>query len=263
VAQASSPGFPALHGLFGGMIAMTAAERLSEILLPDANLRLLEPQLYSLYGPGENFYSSYDRKGSLAFYDKVACSRLYNRLVWGYDIADYHTLCRAALNSSTAGWVLDAGCGSLAFTAETYASYTARPVVFLDQSINLLTLAKSRLANLHGGVPENVVFLHGDVLNMPFKPHSFGAIIAMNLLHVLSDIQGVLQKLREVLLDGGTMVFTTLIENNRLADKYLHMWARAGEVIPRTAGQLLAEFAALDLPVESRIQGNMAFITYG
>ena len=33
------------------------------------------------------------------------------------------------------------------------------------------------------------------------------------------------------------MVFTTLIENNRLADKYLHMWAKAGEVIPRTAGQ--------------------------
>jgi ubiquinone/menaquinone biosynthesis C-methylase UbiE len=193
----------------------------------------------------------------------VACNRLYNRLVWGYDTAEYHTLCRTALNSSTAGWVLDAGCGSLAFTAQTYAAYTARPVVFLDQSINLLSLAQARLAQLHGGVPENAVFLHGDVLKMPFKPQSFGAIIALNLLHVLSDIQGVLQKLREILLDGGTMVFTTLIENNRLADKYLHMWAKAGEVISRTAPQLLAEFAALDLPVASRIQGNMAFITYG
>jgi ubiquinone/menaquinone biosynthesis C-methylase UbiE len=242
---------------------MTAAERLPEILLPEAHLRLVEPHLYSLYGAGEHIQSSYDRKGSLAFYDQVACNRFYNRLVWGYDTAAYHTLCRTALNSSTRGWVLDAGCGSLAFTAETYAAYTARPVVFLDQSITLLSLAQARLAQLHGGVPENAVFLHGDVLKLPFKPQSFGAIIAMNLLHVLADIQEVLKKLREVLLQGGQMVFTTLIENRRLADKYLQMWAKAGEVIPRTAGQLLAEFAALDLPITYRIQGNMAFITYG
>ena len=66
-----------------------------------------------------------------------------------------------------------------------------------------------------------------------------------------------------MLLDGGTMSFTTLIENNRLADRCLHMWARAGEVVPRTAPQLLAEFAALGMPVEYRLQGNMAFISYG
>jgi len=64
-------------------------------------------------------------------------------------------------------------------------------------------------------------------------------------------------------LDGGTMAFTTLIENRRLADRYLHMWAKAGEVVPRTAQQLLTEFATLGLPVEYRVQGNMAFISYG
>ena len=56
------------------------------------------------------------------------------------------------------------------------------------------------------------------------------------------------------------MTFTTLIENHRLADRYLHFWANAGELIPRTADQLLAEFAALNLPVSYRIQGSMAFI---
>jgi len=59
------------------------------------------------------------------------------------------------------------------------------------------------------------------------------------------------------------MSFTTLIENQRLADKYLQVWARAGEVIPRTAHQLLAEFAAVDKPITHRIQGNMAFIHCG
>jgi ubiquinone/menaquinone biosynthesis C-methylase UbiE len=244
------------------MVAMIDAARLTEVIPPEVTLRLVEPHLYSLYAPGEPVNSSYDRKGSLAFYDKVACNRFYNRLVWGYDTTDYHTLCRAALSSSTAGWVLDAGCGALAFTARTYADYTGRPVIFLDQSITLLRLAKARLVKLTGAVPANVVFLHGDVLEMPFKAQSFGTIICMNLLHVLEDIRGVLQELRRVLLDGGVMTFTTLIENRRLADRYLHMWARAGEVVPRTAGQLLAEFAALGMPVEYRVQGNMAFITY-
>ena len=71
-----------------------------------------------------------------------------------------------------------------------------------------------------------------------------------------------LRALRKVLLDEGTMTFTTLIEANRLADRYLHLWARAGELVPRTAPQLLAEFEALRLPVTYRIRGNMAFIAY-
>jgi ubiquinone/menaquinone biosynthesis C-methylase UbiE len=245
------------------MVAMIDAARLTEVIPPEVTLRLVEPHLYSLYAPGEPVNSSYDRKGSLAFYDKVACNRFYNRLVWGYDTTDYHALCQAALRSSSEGWVLDAGCGALAFTARTYADYTGRPVIFLDQSITLLRLAKARLVKLTGAVPANVVFLHGDVLEMPFKAQSFGTIICMNLLHVLEDIRGVLQELRRVLLDGGVMTFTTLIENRRLADRYLHMWARAGQVVPRTTPQLLAEFAALGLPVEYRVQGNMAFITYG
>ena len=240
---------------------MIDAARLSEILLPDVNLRLVEPHLYSPYAPGEQT-NSYDDKGALSFYDKVACNRVYNRLVWGYSTSDYHSLCREALNSSTEGWVLDAGCGALAFTANTYAGYDARPVIFLDQSITLLRLAKERIAQLTGGVPDNVVFLHGDVLQLPFRPKSFGTIICLNLLHVLPDVKGVVQELRRVLLDEGTIAFTTLIENNRLADRYLHMWARAGEVVPRTASQLLAIFEKLGMPITYRIRGNMAFITY-
>jgi len=240
---------------------MIDAARLAEILLPDVNLRLVEPHLYSPYGPGEQT-NSYDEAGALSFYDKVACSRIYNRLVWGYDIGDYHSLCRQALNSSTEGWVLDAGCGALAFTAKTYADYEERPVVFLDQSITLLRLAKARLAKLTGAVPDNIIFLHGDVRELPFRPKSFGTIIALNLLHALEDVPGVLRALRQVLLDEGTMTFTTLIEANRLADRYLHLWAKAGELVPRTATQLLAEFEALHLPVIYSIRGNMAVITY-
>jgi len=196
-------------------------------------------------------------------YDLVACSRLYNRVVWGYWTDNYHALCLDALGSSTDGWVLDAGCGSLAFTAKAFTNYTERPVVFLDQSIKLLMLAKSRLVKLNGKIPDNMVFLHGDILRLPFKPKSFGTVIALNVLHVLKDVRMMLQELTRVLLDGGMLSVTTLIEGGRFADKYLHMLGKAGALVSRTANELFAVFEALGMPIDCSIQGNMAFIRFG
>lgn len=187
---------------------MIDEKRLSEIIPKDVSLRLVEPHIYSLYSHGENT-SSYDRIFG-AIYDLVACNRFYNRFVWGYWTTDYHPFCLDALRSSTKGWVLDAGCGSLAFTAKTYINYSGRPVVLLDKSINMLMVAKSRLVKLSGKVPDNMVFLHGDVLQLPFKPKSFGTVISLNLLHVLEDVKKLLQELRNVLMDGGTISLTTL-----------------------------------------------------
>ena len=53
-----------------------------------------------------------------------------------------------ALSSSSAGNVLDLGCGSLAFTAKVYSQYTERPVVLVDQSLKMLRMAKSRIMKL-------------------------------------------------------------------------------------------------------------------
>lgn len=237
---------------------MIDEKRLSEIIPEGVSLRLIEPHIYSLYAPGENI-SPYDTAfGSI--YDTVACNRFYNRLVWGYHTTGYHSFCLDALNSSTEGWVLDAGCGSLAFTAKTYIHYSGRPVVFLDQSVKLLKLAKSRLIKLNGRIPANMVFLHGDALSLPFMPGSFGTVISLNVLHVLEDIKGLLRELKKALLDRGTISLTTMIENNRFADKYLRMLGRSGKVVPRNAEQLFAVFDELGMPVKYRIEGNMAFI---
>lgn len=238
---------------------MINEERLSEILPKDVSLRLVEPHIYSLYPPDKISY--YDKFGGI--YEAVACNRFYNRIVWGYWTSEYHSLCLDALKSSTEGWVLDAGCGSLAFTAKTYLTYNERPVILLDQSIRMLMLAKSRLIKLNGKVPSNMVFLHGDVLQLPFKPQSFGTTIAMNLLHVIKDIKTMLRGLKIVLMEGGSILFTTLLENNRFADKYLHKLGEAGYLIPRSPDQLLSVFDEIGMTVKCRIKGNLAFIYYG
>lgn len=239
---------------------MINQEKLSSLLLKDVQLREVESRIYSVYPEGEQT-NTYDKMFG-AFYDLVACNRFYNRLVWGYWTSDYYSLCHNALASSTDGWVLDAGCGSLAFTARAYVNYSQRPIVLLDQSIKLLRIAKSRLVKLNGDVPANMVFMHGDALRLPFKPKSFSTVISLNLLHVLEDVKKILLGLRNVLADAGTISLTTLIENNRFADKYLHMWGKAGEVVPRNANQLFAVFDALGMSIKYRIKGNMAFIYY-
>ena len=239
---------------------MIDEERLSEILSQDLKLRLIEPHVYSPYGPGEHT-NAYDRMG--AIYDLVACNPLYNRLVWGYWTSAYQTLCREALQSSADRWFLDAGCGSLAFTASIYADYADRPVVFLDQSVALLRLAKSKLIKLNGEIPDNMVFLHGDVLSLPFKPESFSAILCLNVLHCIEDVKRALQEMRKVLMRDGAISLTTLVRNNRLADRYLDMLANAGALIPRTAPQVVAFFDELGMPVRCRVTGNLAFLMCG
>ena len=80
------------------------------------------------------------RLGASTIYDVVACNWFYNRLMWGYSIKDYSTLCKDTLDSSSEGWALDLACGSLAFTAEVYSNCSNRPVVFLDQSLRAKTI---------------------------------------------------------------------------------------------------------------------------
>ncbi|MFC1966585.1 class I SAM-dependent methyltransferase [Chloroflexota bacterium] len=236
---------------------MIDTEELSALLLSNVNLRVVEPHIYSVYPEGEQT-NIYDKTG--AIYDLVACNRLYNRFVWGYWIAEYASFCQDALTSSVDGWVLDVACGSLAFSARTYDRYSERSIVLLDQSVRLLQMVKSRLIKLHGSVPDNMVFLHGNALQLPFNPKSFKTVILLNLLHVLENVKRVLHELENVLADEGTIHLTTLIKNNRLADRYLDLLGRVGLVVPRNPDQLLAVFDELEISAKHYIKGNLMFI---
>ena len=163
---------------------------LSELISKDVTFRFIEPHIYSVL-PDIAVDSSYEKKFG-HIYDWVACNPIYNRLIWGYSTSKFASFTFDALRSSKKGFVLDGGCGSLAFTAKTYIEYSERPVVLLDQSLKLLRIAKSRITKLNGKVPDNMVFIHGDVLQLPFKPNTFHTIISLNLMHVLDDINKIL-----------------------------------------------------------------------
>lgn len=236
---------------------MIDAARLSEVIRGDVTLRAVEPHIYSLAAPGDET-NEYDGVFG-AVYDRVACSGLYNRLVWGYRTRVYHSLCLDALRASS-GWMLDAGCGSLAFTARTYAASATRPVVLLDQSVSLLRMAKRRLVQANGRVPGNVVFLHGDVLRLPFAPGTFTTVLALNLLHVLPALPAALREFRRILTEDGGLTCTTLVKGARLADRYLDRLAKAGLLRPRSIDQVLASFDEAGMQHTHGVEGNLAII---
>jgi ubiquinone/menaquinone biosynthesis C-methylase UbiE len=231
------------------------------LIQKDVKLRLIEPHVYSVCGDSDS-KSSYDRRfGTL--YDRVACNPLYNRLMWGYSTATYALLTSNVLVSSKEGWVLDAACGSLAFTAETYVEYQERPIVLLDQSIKLIRIAKSRLIKLNGEVPKNMVFVQGDALDLPFNPDTFDTVISLNLIHVVDNLKGLLSGIRNVLAEMGRISFTTLVKSNNIRDKYLKFWEEKGELISRDIGDICEIFDELGMPVKYDITGSLASIRYG
>lgn len=237
------------------------AATLIELIADSLPLRQVEPDVFSVLET-DLVGNAYDTEfGNI--YDFVACSPVYNRLVWGYSIRHFAKLEEEALAGSGNGIVLDLGCGSLAFTAGTYGRHPGRRVVFVDQSLKMLRLAKSRMVAMHGSIPAGMVFLHADAVNLPFRSHAFGAVVCMNLLHCVPDIGSVFSGARRVLAGGGRMYFTTLVRAGRFADRYLEALARAGKLVGRDAEDLRAAVASLGEPWDLRLLGNLASLKIG
>lgn len=236
---------------------MTSGNDFGALLKPGVTLRHAEPGILTILDP-DNAANSYDAQGALAFYDSVACNPLYNRLVWGYRISGLHAFCSELLASDTNGWFLDAGCGSLAFTARAYRE-SERPVVLVDQSLTLLCKAKERLERGSTG-NNNIVFLQADVMDLPFHDNSFSTVMSMNMLHVLPNAESMIGEVMRVVSSDGAIGFTTLHRAGRWSDGYMRMWENKKELICRERSELQAMFDQYDLKATIRTRGNMAFI---
>lgn len=234
-------------------------EMISELLLPGVALYSVEPHIYSVY-PDSKPIHHYDQ--AVGFYDRVIGNSIYNRILWGYSISEFTDFIGAALGSAQSGRLLDAGCGSLVFTAEPYSAYRDRPVVMLDQSIEMLRAAKSRLIKLCSAIPPNIVFLQGDILDLPFQPNSFSTVVSMSVLHVLDDGRTMLSELTRVWdQEDGNLALTSLVLGRAIGDRYLRfLRKKEGVADPRTDAEVVAFFSELGLPTDHYLRGNMMFI---
>lgn len=235
---------------------IVASDELNAVVAEDRSVRLIEDDIYSVL-PDTSVAHHYDKRATL--YDAVVSTRLYNRVMWGASPSHYVEFAREALNSSDAGMFLDAGCGSMLFTASTYAGSKRRIVAF-DQSLAMLRRARARLRKLSGRVPEHVRLLQADLNDLPFRQKSFRTVMCLNVLHQIDDAAGLIVGLNELLSQTGDLYLTSLVSTDRtIGDWYLKALYRTGEFVrPRNERELRELFRQRITYVE---KGNMAFVT--
>jgi SAM-dependent methyltransferase len=231
---------------------------LTAVMFENLAIRTVESSIYSVF-PDDESGSEYDTPFGF-LYDRIACNPVYNRLVWGYSVEIFSRIGGQALRSSQAGYVLDIGCGSLAFTAKMYSQYTERPVVLMDRSIKMLRMAKAKLIKRNGHIPENITFLHADALQLPFKANTFTTIISENLLHCLTDTGILLKQLKNIMSETGKMYFTTLVRANRIADTYINALANSGKLVSRSSNDHEKIFDQAGLSIACQTSGNILII---
>jgi len=130
----------------------------------------------------------------------------------------------------------------------------------VDQSLKMLRMAKSRLIKQNGSVPDHLIFLHSDALLLPFQENAFTTILSENLLHCLSDTSILLKQLKTILSKNGKIYFTTLVKNNRFADKYLEALAKSGKLISRTLADHKEIFEQVGLAAKCETMGSILLI---
>ena len=148
--------------------------------------------------------------------------------------------------------------------APTQAAAPHRPVIALDKSIGMLQRAQERLHEIDPAAIDHVVFLQGDLLALPFKPHSFRTVLSMGMLHLFDAAVPLVRSLDRLVEPGGHLFLSSLVTNGRFGDRYMRFLHRAGEIAaPRSADTL--KHALLDTlgpHIGWSVIGNMSY-THG
>lgn len=226
-------------------------------LLKEVELCEIQSGILSVIPEAEQA-SDYDNK--VRAYDLIVGNRFYNKLVWGNWPSQYEDYCRNCLNANPNGIVLDAGCGSLVFTSKAYADCNNKLVVLLDRSIGMLRGARGRIEKLCGSVPNNLVFIQGDIFDLPFKDSVFDIVMLQGLLHMFDEKISILKEINRVKKETGLSAFTSLVGNNYIGRKYLEILKKSGEVASVQTSNSLDEIIK-NMPYSYHLvtRGNMVY----
>ncbi|MGB3186172.1 MAG: class I SAM-dependent methyltransferase [Ornithinimicrobium sp.] len=227
---------------------------LAEYLQPGRRLTEVGPGILSGVAPTAPS-SGYD--GHARSYDRLVGNRFYNRLVWGIPVASYEAFAAAAVADSN-GPLLDVGCGTAVFSAESYRR-TDRPLVLVDRSMDMLIRAAERLQGAH---TRRIVFVQADMFDLPFRTEAFATVACHGLLHLFEKPDQVLRVLRAQIAADGSLYATSLVAETRIGTTWLRLLHRIGEAaVPRRHDDLLA-LARITLggDVDFRCEGSMVFL---
>ncbi len=162
------------------------------------------------------------RDASAKFWDKTA-ARYAKRPI--SDQAAYEKkleVTRSYLNAEME--VLEFGCGT-GSTALAHAPYV-KHIHAIDFSANMIEIAqqKAHAQNIH-----NVSFARASIDEFHAQDNAFDAVLGLNVLHLLDDMQPVLNKVHRILKPGGLFVSSTVCLGDRM--RFMKVLVPLGKLI--------------------------------
>lgn len=100
--------------------------------------------------------------------------------------------------------VLDYGCAIGTIANEI--ALNAREIYGIDISQKMISVAKTKAIESKN---INAHFLQSTIFDKQFKEESFDVILALNILHLVENIPKVMQRLFELLKNGGVIISAT------------------------------------------------------
>ncbi|WP_369960272.1 class I SAM-dependent methyltransferase [Pseudomonas benzenivorans] len=143
-------------------------------------------------------------KGAKEFWDKSAPRYAKSPV---RDEANYQKKLAITQDYFRPDWsVLEFGCGT-GSTAIVHAPHVQH-IVATDISGNMLDIAarKARAAGV-----ENISFQQGTLDSLELEAQSFDAVLGLNVLHLLDDVDGALSRVHGVLKPEGIFVSSTAL----------------------------------------------------
>lgn len=130
------------------------------------------------------------------------------------------------LRTAPLGNVLDVGTGT-GRMMELFAS-EARHFVALDNSTEMLRLARAKLANMDADVAGKVDIMLGDFNALPLATADFDTVIFHQVLHYAQHPEGVIAEAARVLAPKGRLVIVDFATHDREELRTVHAHARLG-----------------------------------
>jgi ubiquinone/menaquinone biosynthesis C-methylase UbiE len=153
---------------------------------------------------------------------------------FGPDMADEHRIARLLLGLTPGDGVLDVACGPGNFT-RGFARVVGPTglAVGIDASPTMLARA---VRDTPAGDYDNVAYVRGDAVHLPFRDQSFDAVCCFAAFHMFDDPFAALDHMTRVLTPGGRIALFTSSRGRTLP---LRAWD--GFVGERLTGQRMFE----------------------
>jgi ubiquinone/menaquinone biosynthesis C-methylase UbiE len=242
------------------MSVMTARPpaHLAAALASSLSVDEVEPGIWQQNGTVPDACAHYDSIG--AAYDLVGGLDIYHRALWGVSTHTYRAFAERAVSGCRDGVLLDAGCGSMLFTAHAHRANARGALIGIDASLRMLRLARARLEPYRE--PPRVALVHGNLLSSPFRGAAFDVVICLHVAHVLENLGGLLGELQRILKPGGRLFLTSVVLVNHWRDRYLRALSRRGVLAsPRRQDDMLRAIRILfGSEADSHLVGSMLFV---